>query len=506
MPLVLGIDIGTSSVKAVVFNTDLASIASSAGFEYPLHRPAPGYAEQEPSDWWNAVAQSVRAAISPVNASAIVAIGLTGHMHAFALLDRGGRAVRPAIIWADQRSAAECASLIDTVGAKNYAAITGTLPAAGFAAPTLLWLNRHEPQTLARTAMLLPPKDTVRFMLTGEAATDPSDAAATGMFDVSLKMWSPEIVNAVGLSRSLMPAIRDSASISGTLRPAIASLLGLPPAIPVITGCADQPAQAIANGLIQPGRVSITVGSGGQVFVPVAPATEEIGFRLPTDPRVHVFNHAVPGTWYVLGATLSAGLSLRWLREVMHLSEDGADAYSLFSAEAAEVPPGANGLIFLPYLAGERTPHFDTAARGAFIGLTASHGRGHLARAVMEGVAYSLREALAIGTGIGGAPQSIIAAGGAMGRPVWRQIMADVLGQPLRQTGFEETSALGAALLAGVGAGIYDTFGEASTRTSRAVSVTEPNMANHARYNLLYAHYVGMYHKLRADMHALAGL
>ncbi|MDZ4768129.1 MAG: xylulokinase [Chloroflexota bacterium] len=505
MPLLLGIDIGTSSIKAILFQSETAAIVASAGHEYPTHRPAADRAEQDPADWWTGVVEVVSKVTADARTDEIAGIGLCGHMHGVAFLDRVGRAVRPAIIWADQRSGTECHDLIDQIGAERFASIAGTLPAAGFAAPSLLWLNRHEPRTLERTATLLPPKDSVRFMMTGEIATDASDAAATALFDVSVKSWSPEIVNAVGVARSMLPPIRDSASICGSLTRAAAEQLGLPIGIPVVTGCADQPAQAFANGLIATGKASVTVGSGGQIFVPVMPVQEGARFHLPTDPRVHVFNHALPGMWYVLGATLSAGLSMRWLRDLMGMTAD-ADAYARFSDEASAIPPGAGGLLFLPYLTGERTPHFDPGARGAFIGLSASHTRGHLARAIMEGVAFSLREALTIGMNIGGSVSSVIAAGGAMDSPTWRQIVADVLGLPLRQTGLSETTAIGAALLAGVGVGVYDTYTEACTRTSRAVRITEPNDAAHARYNAIYPVYLGLYGRLREDMHALGGL
>lgn len=504
MTLLLGIDIGTSSVKAVLFDPDSASLVASANQEYPLHKPVPDRAEQAPEDWWSASVEVVRTVIAKIGRTDVAGISLCGQMHGVAFLDRSLQSVRPAIIWADQRSANECAVLIESVGATNYTAIAGTLPAAGFAAPTFLWLSRHEPQTIERTHIVLPPKDYVRFRLTGELASDPSDAAATALFDVSIKAWSPEIVAAVGIPRSILPPILDSAAVSGNLTAEAAEALGLSAGIPVITGCADQPAQALTNGLIERGKASVTVGSGGQVFVPVIPSSDDGQFRLNTDPRVHVFNHALPGMWYVLGATLTAGLSLRWLRGVIGAAEDKG-AYERFSVEAAAVPLGANGLIFLPYLSGERTPHFDPVARGAFIGLSYHHERGHLARAVMEGVAFSLREALNISMEIGGSVESLIAAGGAMDSPVWRQIMADVLGIPLNQTGLTETTGIGATLLAGIGAGVFQNVADACDRTSKTIQTTEPNPANRSRYDELFAEYSTLYPKLRRDFHRLAG-
>ncbi len=505
MTYLLGIDLGTSSVKAILFDAQRGTIAARGACEYPTSRPTPDQAEHDPAHWWAAAIQAVRLAVGDRPSEAIAAVGLCGHMHGVAFFDRAGHSVRPAIIWADARSSAECAALTDRLGADHYAAISGTLPAAGFAAPTLMWLNDREPRTLSRTAVLLPPKDALRYMLTDEIATDPSDAAATGLFDVSVKAWSPEIVNAVGVGRALLPPLRDSAAIAGALTDAAASALGIRAGTPVVTGCADQPAQAFANGLIQTGRVSVTIGSGGQVFAPLVMPSDEGNFRLPVDARVHIFNHAVPGMWYVLGATLSAGLSLRWLRDLLGMQTD-PDAYARFSAEAADIPPGAGGLLFLPYLTGERTPHFDPAARGAFIGLRAAHTRGHLARAVMEGVAFSMRQALEIATSVSGAAETVIAAGGAMDSPVWRGIMANVLGVPLHQTGLTDATGIGAALLAGVGIGVYETYNEACTRTSQPVRITEPDMRAHERYNALYARFLRLYGVLKEDMHALSSL
>jgi xylulokinase len=505
MTYLLGIDLGTSSVKAILFDARRGTVTRRAACEYPTYRPAPDQAEHDPADWWGAAVQAVRLALGDLPSDAIHAIGLCGHMHGAAFLDRAGRSVRPAIIWADGRSSAECAALTASMGADRYAGISGTLPAAGFAAPTLMWLNAHEPRTLSKTAVILPPKDALRYMLTGEIATDPSDAAATGLFDVSIKSWSPEIVGAVGIGRGLLPPVRDSAAVAGALTAQAAAALGIASGTPVVIGCADQPAQAFANGIIQKGRVSLTIGSGGQVFAPLAVHEDMEGsdFRLPVDARVHIFNHAVPGMWYALGATLSAGLSLRWLRDLLNMTDD-PDAYARLSAEAADIAPGAGGLLFLPYLTGERTPHFDPAARGAFIGLRASHTRGHLARAIMEGVAFSMRQTLEIATSVSGAAETVIAAGGAMDSPVWRGIMTDVLGVPLRQTGLSDATGIGAALLAGVGTGIYETYNEACTRTSQPVRITEPNRSVQARYDALYARFVRLYDTLRDDMHALS--
>ncbi|MDL1900369.1 xylulokinase [Anaerolineae bacterium CFX9] len=502
MTSLLGIDIGTSSAKAVLFDPESAEIIAVAGHEYPVHKPAPDRAEQNPDDWWRAAQIVTRRVIQDSGRDDIAAISLSGQMHGVTLLDKKGKPAAPSIIWADQRSAAQVERLIELIGEHTYTHIAGTMPAAGFACATLLWLSEHEPALIRRARHTVLPKDYVRFQMTGEISTDVSDAAATGMFDVSLKMWSAEIVRGANLPRHLLPVVHESTAVTGTLTDSAAQALGLRAGIPVIAGCADQPAQAIANGIIDPGTTSVTVGSGGQVFTPVIPRMNGTTM-LATDPRLHVFNHAVPGTWYILGATLSAGLSLRWLRGVTGLN-GSSDAYATFSAEASAVSPGSDGLLFLPYLSGERTPYMDAAARGAFIGLTAFHERGHLARAVMEGVAFSLRQALEITRELGGETDTVIAAGGAMESPVWRQIMADVLGLPLRRTGMREHAALGAALLAGVGAGMFTSMDEACERAVRYGDVTDPQPDSQAIYDALYPQFQALYPRLRDDFHALS--
>lgn len=496
MTLLLGLDLGTSSVKAVLFDAATNQTLAVAGQEYPLHKPAPDRAEQNPEEWQQATVAVVRRVIEQAGRKDVAGISFSGQMHGTVLLDRAGRPLHPAIIWADQRSAAACTTLTATLGAERYAAITGTLPAVGFQGATLLWLAHHEPDLLAQTHQVILPKDYVRLRLTGSIATEVSDAASTGVFDIIRQTWATEILAAVGLPERIFPPVLASTALAGQLTPQAAADLGLAAGIPVIAGCADQPAQAIGNGLIRPGKASVTTGSGGQVFVPVQSV-------LRTDPRLHVFNHAVPHMWYVLGAILSAGLSLRWLRHVTGLTE-AADAYPILSAEAAAIPPGADGLIFLPYLSGERTPHMDPLARGAFVGLSSYHSRGHLARAVMEGVSFALRQALEISLSLGGQVETIIAAGGGADSAVWRQIQADVLGLPLRQSLLSEQAGIGAALLAGVGAGIYPNLAEACRQVVRYGPLTEPDPARQARYEELYGRFVQLYPRLREDFHWLA--
>lgn len=496
--MLLGIDLGTSSVKAVLFDPDSVQIVASAAHEYPIYHPMPDRAEQNPDDWWNATVNAVRQAITRAGRSDVQAIGLCGQMHGVTLLNAKKKPIGNSIIWADQRSAAETRQLIERFGAENYTQITGTLPAAGFMVSTLAWMQKHDRKTLESARCVLLPKDVIRLMLTGEVATDISDASATGMFDVLVKTWSAEIIHELDLPRSLFPPALESAAVAGSLTAKAAAALGLKTGIPVVAGCADQPAQALANGLIAPGRASITIGSGGQVFTPVLPLVNG-SISLKTDSRLHVFNHAVPGVWYILGAILSAGLSLRWLRDLFKTD------YATLSAEAASVPAGANGLIFLPYLSGERTPHMDAHARGGFIGLTAIHGRGHLARAIMEGVAFAMHEALDISLGLGGQVDRVITAGGGAESDVWRHILADVLNVPLQKSLLTESTGIGAALLAGIGAGVYKNA-ESAAATAAYGEITEPDANLHAYYVNLYREYQSLYPRLKDNFHRLAEL
>ncbi|MCB9450982.1 MAG: xylulokinase [Anaerolineaceae bacterium] len=499
MTLLLGLDVGTSSAKAILFDVDSARLIAVASQEYPVLRPAPDRVEQDPETWWAAVVKATRQIVTEAGRDDVVAISFSGQMHGTILLDAANQPLHPAIIWADQRSAAECEELVAPLGAAAYAQLAGTLPATGFMGATLLWLAKHEPALLEKTHQVVFPKDYVRLKMTGRAATEVSDAASSGVFDIAGRKWAKPILQAVGLPETIFPEVLSSTAVAGTLLPTAAQEMGLQAGIPVVAGCADQPAQAIGNGLIRPGNASVTTGSGGQVFVPVQPTNT--GIR--TDPRLHVFIHAVPELYYVEGAILSAGLSLRWLREMTGLG-GVPDAYPILSREAAAVAPGADGLLFLPYLSGERTPHMDPLARGAFIGLSSYHTRGHLARAVMEGVAFALRQALEISLSLGGTVGMVIAAGGGAESPVWRQIQADIFGVPMRQTLLTEQASIGAALLAGVGVGVYPGFASACAQVVQLGPETAPNTANQAFYQALFEQYSALYPRLKQDFHQLA--
>lgn len=495
--MLLGIDIGTSSVKAVLFDPEGEQVIASAGQEYPIHKPAPDRAEQNPDDWWNATVSVVQQVIHQTGAD-VTAISLTGQMHGPAFIGEDHTPIHPAIIWADQRSADVIDTITDLIGAERWTHITGTLPAAGFMSATLYWLAQHDPDLLARTHRVILPKDYILLKLTGELSTDVSDAAATSLFDVTEIAWSQPIIEALGIPPDIFPAVLPSDAVAGQVRPDAAALLGIRAGVPVVAGCSDQPAQAIANGLTTPDKAAVTLGTGGQVFVPVI---RQDGQALPVDRRIHVFNHAVPGMWYELGAILSGGLSLRWLRNTLGVAD-----YATLSAEASDVPPGASGLIFLPYLFGERTPHMDAQARGAFIGLSYDHTRAHMARAVMEGVAFAMRQTLEICLELSrearqNRPVQIIAAGGAMDVPLWRGIMADVLNRPLRRSLIPDQSPVGAALLAGAGTGVYADIVAASR--AEYGEPTPPEPANVDHYEALYQQYARLYPLLRGEFHSL---
>lgn len=496
MTALLGIDIGTTTIKSVVIDADSARVLATADREHPIRQPQPGYAEQDPDDWWAAVTHTARAAIggAGVSPAAIAGIGLSGQMHGTVCLGADGRPLRPAIIWADMRSSPQVEDVLARADRAELARHAPGPPAAGFMGLTLMWLARHEPHTLAQARAVLLPKDAVRLRLTGEIATEPSDAASTWLLDVATGDWSGWLLALCGLERRYLPPVVGSAQVVGGLRAEAAAELGLPAGVPVVAGAADMTAQALGYGLYEPGRALVIIGTGGQVFHPLtAPQVDPL-------LRYYVFNHAVPGRWYAQAAILAAGLSLRWLRDVLGLKAR-ANAYGRLSAWAAAVPPGAEGLLFLPYLAGERTPLMDPKASGVFLGLRLHHGPGHLARAVMEGVTFALADCLALVAEPGTA---VIASGGATQSAVWKQIMADVFQTPLLLVEGAHHACVGAALLAGVGAGVYADVAEACARLPQPQVAVQPNEATAAFYQERGALFRELYGHLKADMHRLA--
>lgn len=490
----LGVDLGTSSVKAVVVDADGRAQGSGAA-GYGIARPAPGHAEQDVEDWWRAAIAAVRQALGAVaGGDAVQAIGLGGQMHGTVLLDEARGVLAPAVIWSDQRSRAE-AREIDRILSGALRATAGGRAAPGFQAASLRWLQRHAPELWSRVRTVLLPKDWLRLRMTGELGTDPSDAAGTMLLDVPRREWSAPLLGALGVDRELLPEIRPATSRAGTLTAAAAAALGLRAGTPVIVGAADTACSALAAGVTAERQLLVTISSGGQVVQPAAQP------RSAGHGRVHTFCSALepgPGraAWYRLGAILSAGSALSWLRDNV-LGLAGPDAASWMDAAAAQSPPGARGLLFLPYLEGERTPHMDPAARAAFVGLTARHGRPELVRAVLEGVGLALADACAALAAEGPDVASIVVGGGGSRSALWRQILADILGLPLRPLLVAEQSACGAALLAAAGSGA----GEAAELARRWVqlgSTVAPDPRRHALYCERLAAYRALYAPLRA--------
>lgn len=440
----VGIDVGTTGVKAVALSPH-GDVLARAEHGYPLATPQPGWAEQDPVDWWQAAeAALAELAVEPE------AIGLTGQMHGLVALDEHDRVLRPAILWNDQRTSAESREIEELIGRERLLQLTGNPALTGFTAPKLLWLRRHEPETFARIRHILLPKDYVRLQLTGEHASDVADASGTLLFDVGGRRWSEAVLEALELPAEWLPRALESPETSGETAQGT----------PVAAGAGDQAASAVGVGVHEQGTTAVTIGTSGVVFAPLPKFAPE------SRGRLHVFCHAVPDRWHAMGVMLSAAGSLRWFRDALAPGEP----FDRLTAEAAEVEPGAEGVLFLPYLTGERTPHADPDARGAFVGLAATHGRGALVRAILEGVAYGLRDSLELLTELGEPSASARVSGGAARSELWLRIVASVLGIPLERPAVEEGAAFGAALLAGVAGGAFATVPGA---VEAAVSVRE---------------------------------
>jgi xylulokinase len=488
--VLLGLDIGTSGARALAIDADDGSVRSEATAEYGIQTPRPGWTEQDPGDWWDAA----RAVLAEVASDEVAGLGLTGQMHGSVFLDAGDAVIRPALLWNDQRTAAQCEAITRAVGEKELLAIAGNPALTGFQAPKILWLRDEEPDAYARVRHVLLPKDYVRLRLTGERATDASDASGTLLLDVRAREWSGTILEALEIPREWLPAVMEGTERAGVLREDVASELGLPAGLPVAAGGGDNAAAAIGIGVTGHGGVACSIGTSGVVFAPTG------GFVEDPSGRVHAFCHALPGAYHLMAVTLSAGGSLRWWRDAVAPGE----GYDVLQAEAGEVAPGAEGLVFAPYLSGERTPHLDPDARGGFLGLELRHGRAHMTRAILEGVAFSLRDGLEIMRGLGVADEDVRAVGGGARSAVWRQIVADVLGRPIRRTVADEGPAYGAALLAGVASGVYRDAEEATERVRLRDEVTEPSADAAARYDALHPLYASLYARTRETMHALA--
>jgi xylulokinase len=491
---VLGIDVGTGGTRVVVVDDRGRVVASATDTHAPFASPQTGWAEQDARDWWRACSGAIRALLAQdgVAADEIGCIGLTGQMHGTVLLDEREEPLRPALIWCDQRTDAQCRAITELVGAERLIELTLNPALTGFSLPKLLWVRELEPTVWARVRSILLPKDYVRLRLTGERATDVADASGTLLFDVSKRRWSSEMLAVGEIERQWLPTVYESPEVTGRVSAAGSAATGLREGTPVVAGAGDQAAGAVGMGIVKPGMVSATIGTSGVVFAATAQPS------LDPQGRVHTFCHAVPGRWHVMGVTQSAGLSLSWFRDRFGPgATDGRDPYDQLSEEAANAPAGANGLLWAPYLMGERTPHLDPYARAALVGLTASHTRAHIIRAILEGVACSLRDTLTIFKEMEVPVQVIRLGGGGARSALWRQIQADVYGRTVEIVEAEEGAAYGAALLAGVGAELWPSVDAACERIVRVASHIEPNATVVALMDRQYRTFRALYPALR---------
>jgi xylulokinase len=504
MGIFLGIDVGTSGTKTLAID-ESGKILAEASAEYPCYYPQPLWSEQDPEDWWRGTVASVQAVVkkAKLKPADVKGIGLSGQMHGSVFLDKSGKVIRKALLWNDQRTKAECEEIEKRAGGRKKLIQMVANPAlTGFTAPKILWLRNQEPKNFAKLAKVLLPKDEIRRRLTGEFATEVSDASGMLLLDVVKRKWSKKLLEKLELDESLLATCYESEQVTGKLTPAVAKELGLSTDCVVVGGAGDCAANAVGTGVVSRGTLSTSIGTSGVMFV----YSDEV--QVDPEGRLHTFCHAVHGKWHMMGVSLSAGGSLSWFAEQVckDAAGKGKNIYDLLNAEAEKVAAGSEGLFFLPYLAGERTPHADPLARGCFVGLTLTHGRGHLARSVMEGVTYALRDSLAIIREMGVPVNQIRASGGGSKSPLWRQIQADVFGQDVVTINAEQGPAYGVALLAAVGCGAYKNIEEACAATIRVVSRTACDKKAAKVYDRGFPVYQGLYRSLKDDFAAISRL
>lgn len=509
MNYLLGIDIGTSGTKTLLINASKeGAVVASATKTYPLYTPKPLWAEQEPEDWWQATIASVREVIqeSGIDPRHIKGIGLSGQMHGSVFLDKDNSVIRPAILWCDQRTQTECDWIMDTVGRERIVELISNPVLTGFTAGKIIWLRNNEPELYKQVAKVLLPKDYIRLRLTGEFATEVSDASGTALFNVAKREWAYEMLDAIDIPSDWMPKAYESPEVSGRISAEAAALTGLTAGTPVVGGGGDQAAGAVGNGIVEPGIISSTVGTSGVVFA--------FADKPVVDPklRVHTFCHAVPDKWHVMGVMLSAGGSLRWYRDTFADTEIAVakaldrDPYDMMCAEAAKAPAGSEGLIFLPYLTGERTPYSDPHARGVFFGITLRSDRAHFVRAVLEGVAYGLRDSFSILDEMGVPVTQVRASGGGARSEVWRRIQANVIGHDHVTINIDEGPALGVALLAGVGTGVYPSVADACRSVIKVANTTKTDPATKKIYDGFYPVYQSLYQSVKGQFAGVSKL
>jgi len=482
----LGIDIGTGGSRALVIDELGSVVATSTVQHEAFASPQIGWAEQSPEDWWRATCLAVRQllAVENVNADEIGAVSFSGQMHGSVLLDEADKVLRPALLWCDQRTERQCAEITEKVGSQQLIELVSNPAVTGFTLPKLLWVREKEPEVWKRVRSVLLPKDYIRLRLSGDKASDVADSSGTLLFDVRKREWSSKMLSVFGIDRSLLPRVFESVEVTGKISRAGAEATGLKEGTLVVAGAGDNAAGAVGMGIVSPGTVSATIGTSGVVFVVTERPTIDM------NGRIHSLCHAIPNRWHMTGVTLAAGLSFRWFRDNLGCGSD----YDSLVNDAATVPAGSDGAIWLPYLMGERAPYLDPNARAAFVGLTASHTKSHLSRAVLEGVAFSLRDSFEVFRELRAPIETIRLGGGGATSPLWRQIQADVYGQPVETIEVDQGAAFGAAILAGVGAGGWSAVDEACKQTIRVAERTEPDPEavevmnrNYEAYRLLYS-------------------
>ena len=506
MAYLIGVDLGTSGTKTVLFAED-GTVAASCTIEYPLYQPQNGWAEQDPLDWWNAVCGTTKAVVAKagISASEIKGVGLSGQMHGLVMLDKSGNVLRKSIIWCDQRTAKECEEITQKVGAGNLIKITANPALTGFTASKIMWVKNNEPEIYEKCAHILLPKDFIRYNFTGEFATEVSDASGMQLLDVPNRKWSDQVLDALQIDKSLLGKVYESPEITGKVTKAASDLTGLAEGTAVVGGAGDNAAAAVGTGTVQDGRAFTTIGTSGVVFAHTS--------KLSIDPkgRVHTFCCAVPGAWHVMGVTQGAGLSLKWFRdnfcheEMIAAAGMKKDPYFLMDKQAEQIPIGSDRLLYLPYLMGERTPHLDPNCRGVFFGLSAMHTRQHLLRAVMEGVTFSQRDSVEVLREMGVSINEMLACGGGSS-PLWRQMLADVYDCPVKTVVSKEGPALGVAILAGAGTGVYSSVQDGCAAVIKTNPPQNPISQNSAEYEKFYNIYRALYPALKNNFSELAKL
>jgi len=494
----LGIDVGTSGTKTILVDLK-GAVHAAATAGYPLLSPKPGWTEQHPEDWWEATKKTIRKVLksAKIRSDQVCGIGFSGQMHGSVFLDKNREVVRPCLLWNDNRTAEVCEEITRRIGRKTLHQSVANPVLTGFTLPKVVWLKENEPSKYRRVRHLLLPKDYVRFRLTGEILTEVSDAAGSLMYDVRKNRWSGTVLDALGIDKDLLPEVRGSAEVCGRITSEAARSTGLGVGTPVVGGAADQPAGAVGTGVVSEGQVMCSLGTSGVVFAPTGNP------RVDPKERLHTFNHAVPETWYLMGCMLSAGGSLAWYRdcfadsEKMAAKKRKADVYDILMEQASQVPIGSEGLLFQPYLTGERSPHKDPYARGAFVGLSVRTTRGHLVRSIVEGITFGLRDCLEVVKSQAVRPTEIRVTGGGARSGFWRQVLADVFATPIAVLESEEGPALGGAILAAVGAGEYSDIQQACRRMIKVREKVRPKKKNVEAYDEIYEHFRTLYPTLK---------